>query len=101
MLNMNSQEFDTQLAQAKKASLKSPVIVTEDGTPKHVLLSFDEFHKITSLLHLRYDTEVPKKSLTTAELLSMDVPDGVEIDDDAFDNILQKANIQLKPAEFD
>ncbi len=53
------------------------------------------------MLNLRYDTETPKKSLTTAELLSMDVPNGVEVDDDAFDNILEKAYIGLKPAEFD
>lgn len=115
MINMNSQEFDTQLAQAKKASLTSPVIVTEQGTPKHVLLSFDEFHKITSLLNLRYDTHATstkpeKKQLSnqpnnqtsaksTAELLSLDSKH--DYNDDLFEQMLQKAHIGLKPVEFD
>ncbi|MBS9783622.1 MAG: hypothetical protein KGV46_03615 [Pasteurella sp.] len=101
MLNMNSQEFNARIEQAKKASLQAPVIVTEQGSPKHVLLSFDEFHKITSLLNLRYDIEksANTKTKSVAELLSLNSQH--DYDDDLFEQTLQKAYIGLKPAEFD
>ncbi len=40
---MTSREFNQDLARAKRESLHSPVIITDRGTPKHVLLSFVEF----------------------------------------------------------
>lgn len=105
---MNNQEFSRSIEQAKQASFQSPVIVTEQGLPKHVLLSFEEFEKITHLLKLRYDTiemgitsesediQSTKNNPTVAELLSVE-----EADPSLFDSLIPKASITLKPEEFD
>jgi prevent-host-death family protein len=44
---MTSREFNQSASAAKKASLNGPVFITDRGTPSHVLLSIDEYRKLT------------------------------------------------------
>jgi prevent-host-death family protein len=44
---LSSREFNQDTSRAKKAARKGPVIITDRGRPAHVLLSIDEYQKIT------------------------------------------------------
>jgi len=43
----SSREFNQDAGRAKKAALSGPVFITDRGRPAHVLLTFDEYRKIT------------------------------------------------------
>jgi prevent-host-death family protein len=45
---MSSREFNQGVSHAAKAAQKGPVFVTNRGRPSLVLLSFDEYHKLSS-----------------------------------------------------
>lgn len=40
---LTSREFNQDTARAKKAAAHGPVIVTDRGTPSHVLLSYERY----------------------------------------------------------
>lgn len=40
-------EFNQDLGRAKRAANEGPVIITDRGRPAHVLLSFDEYKRLT------------------------------------------------------
>ncbi len=42
-----AREFNQDLAAAKRATQDGPVIVTDRGVPAHVLLSIDEYRRLT------------------------------------------------------
>ena len=44
---MSSREFNQDAGGAKKAADKGPVIITDRGRPAHVLLSFEDYQKLT------------------------------------------------------
>ncbi|MGI6247741.1 MAG: type II toxin-antitoxin system Phd/YefM family antitoxin [Pseudochelatococcus sp.] len=44
---LSSAELGRNIAKAKKAAVNGPVIVTDRGKPSHVLLTYDEFEKLT------------------------------------------------------
>lgn len=44
---LSSRELNQDVTRAKKASKTGPVIITDRGRPAHVLLSFDEYQRIT------------------------------------------------------
>jgi prevent-host-death family protein len=44
---MTSREFNQHTSRAKAAADRGPVIVTDRGKPAYVLLSHDEFERIT------------------------------------------------------
>ena len=44
---ISSREFNQHASEAKKASSNGPVIITDRGRPAHVLLSIDEYRRIT------------------------------------------------------
>ena len=44
---LSSREFNQDASRAKKAAGKGPVIITDRGRPAHVLLSIDEYRKLT------------------------------------------------------
>jgi len=48
---ISSREFNQDLARAKRAAQKSPVIITDRGRPAHVLLSFTEYRRLTQRKH--------------------------------------------------
>jgi prevent-host-death family protein len=44
---LSSRQFNQDASKAKKAALAGPVIITDRGRPAHVLLTFEEYRKIT------------------------------------------------------
>jgi prevent-host-death family protein len=65
---LSSREFNQDTSRAKKAARKGPVFITDRGRPAHVLLSIDEYQKITG------------KPQSIADLLAM--PEAAEIEFD-------------------
>lgn len=45
---LSSREFNQDSGKAKKAARKGPVIITDRGKPSHVLLSIEEYRRITT-----------------------------------------------------
>jgi len=43
----SSREFNQDAGRAKKAAKRGPVFITDRGRPAHVLLSIEEYQKIT------------------------------------------------------
>lgn len=46
-ITLTSREFNQDTSRAKKAAQSGPVIVTDRGKPSHVLLSIDEYRRLT------------------------------------------------------
>ena len=44
---VSSREFNQHTSRAKKAARSGPVIITERGRPAHVLLTIEEYQRIT------------------------------------------------------
>ena len=44
---LTSREFNQDVSRAKRAAGKGPVVITDRGQPAHVLLSIDEYRRIT------------------------------------------------------
>ena len=44
---MTSREFNQRASDAKKATRSGPVFITDRGRPAHVLLSIEEYRRIT------------------------------------------------------
>ena len=45
---LSSREFNQDASGAKQAAKLGPVIITDRGRPAHVLLTFDDYKKITT-----------------------------------------------------
>jgi prevent-host-death family protein len=45
---LSSREFNQDASRAKNASLNGPVIITDRGRPAHVLLSIEEYKRLTA-----------------------------------------------------
>lgn len=45
---LSSREFNQDASGAKKASKKGPVFITDRGRPAHVLLTIEEYQKLTA-----------------------------------------------------
>jgi len=45
--NLSNQELKRDVARAKKAAKSGPVFITERGKPAHVLLSFEDYQRLT------------------------------------------------------
>lgn len=96
----SSREFNQDTGRAKKAAADGPVFITDRGRPAHVLLSIEDYRKMTEMVSAHVEradfvTEKPKKNIL--ELLAM--PGLEKLDDDFEFPILR--TISLKPAEFD
>lgn len=63
---MSSREFNQDTARAKRAAKRGPVFITDRGRPAHVLLTFEEYRKMTG------------KSKDLVEMLAM--PEAAEIE---------------------
>jgi prevent-host-death family protein len=46
---LSSRQFNQDASKAKKAAQAGPVFITDRGRPAHVLLTFDEYKKITGM----------------------------------------------------
>ncbi|ACI59285.1 prevent-host-death family protein [Rhizobium leguminosarum] len=44
---LSGRELNQDLGRAKRATKDGPVIITDRGRPAHVLLSFDEYKRLT------------------------------------------------------
>ncbi|PWC09654.1 type II toxin-antitoxin system Phd/YefM family antitoxin [Brenneria corticis] len=44
---LSSRELNQDVTRAKKAALNGPVFITDRGRPAHVLLSIDEYQRLT------------------------------------------------------
>ena len=44
---MSSREFNQDTSRAKKAAVGGPVFITDRGSPAHVLLSIEEYRRLT------------------------------------------------------
>jgi prevent-host-death family protein len=44
---ITSREFNQDVGRAKKAAQNGPVLITDRGRPAHVLLSIDEYRRLT------------------------------------------------------
>lgn len=63
---LSSREFNQGASRAKKAAGSGPVFITDRGRPTHVLLSIEEYRKLTG------------KRASIIDLLAM--PEGAEIE---------------------
>lgn len=45
---LSSRELNQDVTRAKRASKKGPVIITDRGKPSHVLLSIEEYQRLTN-----------------------------------------------------
>lgn len=65
---LSSRELNQDLGRAKRAARKGPVIITDRGKPAHVLLSIEEYERLTG------------SRRTLAETLYMPGAEDIEID---------------------
>ncbi|MCY3727553.1 MAG: type II toxin-antitoxin system Phd/YefM family antitoxin [Nitrospira sp.] len=65
---ITSREFNQDVSKAKRDALKGPVFITDRGRPAHVLLTIEDYQKIT------------EKEASIVELLAM--PEAADIDFD-------------------
>lgn len=79
---LTSREFNQDTSRAKKAAKKGPVFVTDRGEPAHVLLSIEEYRRLTN------------KGRTIVDMLAMPLGEG----DFEFDP--PRADIKIKPVDF-
>ncbi|KZK92442.1 MULTISPECIES: type II toxin-antitoxin system prevent-host-death family antitoxin [unclassified Pseudovibrio] len=78
---LSSREFNQDIGKAKRASSKGPVIITDRGKPSQVLLSFEEYKRLTN------------KRRSIAKAVAM--PSAAEVEFDP-----QKSNITNKPVDL-
>lgn len=78
---MSSREFNQDTSGAKRAAKDGPVFITDRGVPAHVLLSIEDYHKLSG--------DEP----SIADLLYMPGADEIEFDP-------PRMNLVTKPADF-
>ncbi|MDE3175641.1 MAG: type II toxin-antitoxin system Phd/YefM family antitoxin [Pseudomonadota bacterium] len=79
---LSSREFNQDTSRAKKAAQEGPVFITDRGKPAHVLLSIEDYRKLTG---------GPRN---IADALAMPGDADIEFDP-------PRLNIRLRPADFD
>ena len=82
---ISSREFNQNASAAKKAAENGPVFITDRGRTAHVLLTIEEYRKISG------------KGKTILELLAM--PEGVDICED-FDSLIPRSRELPRPADL-
>ncbi|PPC75055.1 prevent-host-death protein [Pokkaliibacter plantistimulans] len=78
---ISSRELNQDVSKAKKAAINGPVFITDRGRPAHVLLSIDEYHRITA------------QHRNIADALAM--PEAAEIDFE-----VEPVKISIRSADF-
>jgi len=78
---LSSREFNQDASRAKKAAKEGPVFITDRGKPAHVLLSIEDYRRLTG----------SRRKIT--DILAM--PGGEDIEFDP-----PRARILLRPADF-
>ena len=78
---LSSREFNQDTSRAKKAASEGPVFITDRGKPAHVLLSIEEYQRITG------------KHRSIVDALSMPGLADIEFDP-------PRVNIGIRPADL-
>lgn len=81
---LSSREFNQNVGRAKKAARQGPVFITDRGQPSHVLLTIEDYRKLTG------------KGMSLAEAIGDPNPDA---DFDFAPPRLR--SFSFKPADFD
>jgi prevent-host-death family protein len=79
---ISSRQFNQDASGAKKAANEGPVFITDRGVPAHVLLSIEEYRRLTG------------GEMSLAEALAQ--PDDVA----DFEFTPHRANLRFPPADF-
>ena len=77
---LSSRQFNQDASKAKKAAMAGPVFITDRGRPAHVLLTFEEYKKITG------------GRTKIADLLAMPGIDEIELDIPQLRDLAQPAD---------
>jgi len=77
---LSSRQFNQDASKAKKAAMAGPVFITDRGRPAHVLLTFEEYRKLTG------------GRTKIADLLAMPGIEDVELDIPQLRDLAQPAN---------
>jgi prevent-host-death family protein len=80
MTIFSSRELNHDVSSAKKAAKDGPVIITDRGKPSHVLMTYDEFERLTG------------KRRSLVEALSMPGLSGID---------LEPARVEITPRGVD
>ena len=78
---LSSRELNQDVSRAKKAARNGPVFITDRGKPAHVLLSFEEYQRLT------------QQRRSIADALAMPNIEDIEFDP-------QRVMIGIRPADF-
>ena len=78
---LSSRQFNQDASKAKKAAMAGPVFITDRGRPAHVLLTFEEYKKITG------------GRTKIADLLAMPGIDEIELDIPQLRDLAQPADL--------
>jgi prevent-host-death family protein len=81
VVTMTSREFNQSASEAKKASLNGPVFITDRGKPSHVLLSIEQYRKLTGGM------------ITLADALAQQDPMEVEFEAPRVDRLHRAADL--------
>jgi prevent-host-death family protein len=73
---VSSREFNQDVSKVKRAAASGPVFITDRGTPSHVLLTIEEYQKITD------------KKECIIELLAMPEADDIDFEPPRLNNEL-------------
>lgn len=79
---VSSRDLNQDVTRAKKAALNGPVIITDRGRPSHVLLSIDEYKRLTN------------QGRNITDTLAMYDPSGIDFEPETL-------TIKAKPVSFD
>jgi prevent-host-death family protein len=78
---LSSREFNQHASEAKKAANQGPVFITDRGRPAHVLLSIEDYQRLTSA-HQKI-----------ADLLAMPGAEDIEFDIPVMPDIAKAADL--------
>ena len=67
---LSSREFNQDAGRAKRAARKGPVFITDRGRPAHVLLTIEQYQKITG----KRESIIDLLAMPNAELVEFDPP---------------------------
>jgi len=75
---VSSREFNQDVSRVKRAAVNGPVFITDRGRPSHVLLTIEDYQKLTD------------KNVSIIELLAMPETADVEFEPPRLSNTLCK-----------
>lgn len=78
---LSSREFNQQVSRARKAAKRGPVFITDRGKPAHVLLSFEDYQKLSG------------NRAKIADLLAMPGIETVEFEAPRFGDLARPADL--------